>query len=111
MKKTKLETTMHSDALEVPSSQENKVPSDLPSPSAALIRSKPSAAQLEIIGSSPSRKARRVVTYAESSDDEAPFAYGASNSQRRRGKARAVVKDEDDFEVDEDDIAEDDGTL
>ncbi|KAG9258396.1 DNA mismatch repair protein msh6 [Emericellopsis atlantica] len=111
MKKTKLETTMNSDALEVPSSQENQIPSDLPSPSTAPTRSKPSAVKLEIVGSSPSRKAKKVVTYAESSDDEEPFAYGASSSQSRRARATAVVKDEDDFEVEEDDAAEDDDDI
>ncbi|KAG5986359.1 hypothetical protein E4U43_005541, partial [Claviceps pusilla] len=47
--------------------------------------------------------AKKVVSYAESSDDEHPFNYG-NNTQRtrRRGGARFVVKDEDEYDQDDD---------
>ncbi|KAF4983522.1 hypothetical protein FZEAL_1057 [Fusarium zealandicum] len=46
-------------------------------------------------------KVKKVVTYAESSDDDEPFKFGGASSARRRSKARPVVKDEDDYEEDE----------
>ncbi|KAG6059312.1 hypothetical protein E4U17_006499 [Claviceps sp. LM77 group G4] len=89
-----------SDVIESPSSQENADP-------ASTVRStartnakrthdkKPSA----VITSSPSRKAKKVVSYAESSDDEGPFNHGNSTQRtRRRGGARPVVKDEDEYD-------------
>jgi DNA mismatch repair protein MSH6 len=49
------------------------------------------------------QQAKKVVNYAESSDDEEPFTF-ASSKQRRRTTGRAVVKeeDEDDFDLGED---------
>lgn len=41
---------------------------------------------------------KKAVNYAESSDeDDEPFAYGAASQTRRRGRARNVVNDEDDY--------------
>lgn len=57
---------------------------------------KPSTA----FGSSPSRKVKKVTSYAESSDDEKPFNYGSRTQTRRRGRARTVVKDEDEYDED-----------
>ncbi|KAL6837211.1 DNA repair protein [Trichoderma camerunense] len=52
----------------------------------------------EIAPSSPIRKGKRAVNYAESSDDDEPFAYGAASQTRRRGRAaRNVVRDEDEY--------------
>lgn len=46
-----------------------------------------------------------MVTYAESSDEEEPFTYGAASQARRRNRARPAVKDEDDYD-EEDAVAE-----
>ncbi|PNP51768.1 hypothetical protein THARTR1_07537 [Trichoderma harzianum] len=52
----------------------------------------------EVAPSSPIRKGKRAVNYAESSDDDEPFAYGAASQTRRRGRAaRNVVRDEDEY--------------
>lgn len=41
---------------------------------------------------------KRAVNYAESSDEDEPFAYGAASQTRRRGRAtRNVVRDEDEY--------------
>ncbi|KAH6663257.1 DNA mismatch repair protein msh6 [Plectosphaerella plurivora] len=59
--------------------------------------------------SSPSRKTKKAIDYAESSDeDEDPFPVMASQRNRRRVKTRAPVIDEDDFELDEEAEAQDD---
>ncbi|KAL2676569.1 hypothetical protein Neosp_010332 [[Neocosmospora] mangrovei] len=68
-----------SDAIEPPSSQENE----------------------------STVKVKKVVSYAESSDDE-PFTFGAS-STRRRSRARPSVKDEDDYDEQDVEQAEDTG--
>lgn len=42
---------------------------------------------------------KKVVSYAESSEDEEPFNHGNSTQRaRRRGGARPVVKDEDEYD-------------
>ena len=52
-------------------------------------------------------QAKKVVSYAESSDeDDDPFTYGASTQARRRNKTRQVVQDDD-----EDDYGEPDGDV
>ncbi|KAL7906037.1 DNA repair protein [Trichoderma velutinum] len=52
----------------------------------------------EVAPSSPIRKGKRAVNYAESSDEDEPFAYGAASQTRRRGRAtRNVVQDEDEY--------------
>ncbi|KAL7939275.1 DNA repair protein [Trichoderma chlorosporum] len=52
----------------------------------------------EVAPSSPIRKGKKAVNYAESSDEDEPFAYGAASQSRRRGRAaRNVVNDEDDY--------------
>lgn len=43
---------------------------------------------------------KKVTSYAESSDDEKPFNYGSRTQTRRRGRARTVVKDEDEYDED-----------
>ncbi|KAH7324336.1 muts domain V-domain-containing protein [Stachybotrys elegans] len=90
-----------SDAPEPPSSQEN-MESTVETVRAVKKVSQLAAAQ----GSSPTRKVKKVVSYAESSDeDEDPFAHERHRpSQQRRSRARAVVRDEDDY--DEEDAAE-----
>ncbi|KID77648.1 DNA mismatch repair protein msh6 [Metarhizium brunneum] len=110
---TKLSTPVpSSDAIEPPSSQENADPvtatkttsSTLLSPTTMNPRTRstndvtPKAVQ----SGTPTRKTKKVVSYAESSDEEQPFNY-SSKSQTRRGRARRTVKDEDEF--DEDDVA------
>ncbi|UNI24880.1 DNA mismatch repair protein msh6 [Purpureocillium takamizusanense] len=113
-----------SDALEPPSSQENDTINSESRP--ATLRSSPTTMTSGLRAShlstpkgldekSPSRKAaRKVVNYAESSDDDdEPFSYGASQP-RRRTKARPVIRDEDEFggsdaeaqDDDDDDIAD-----
>ncbi|KAG6022209.1 hypothetical protein E4U41_002296 [Claviceps citrina] len=99
-----------SDVVEPSSSQENADPvSTAKSTNTALLppstamkssakRAKEPVPKAEMF-SSPSRKAKKVVSYAESSDEEEPFNYGNSTQKktRRRGGARPVVKDEDEF--------------
>ncbi|KAG6066119.1 hypothetical protein E4U32_006492 [Claviceps aff. humidiphila group G2b] len=89
-----------SDVIESPSSQENADPvstvkSTARSNAKRTHDKKPSA----VMTSSPSRKVKKVVSYAESSDDEEPFNHGNSTQRaRRRGGARPVVKDEDEYD-------------
>ncbi|KAG6009192.1 hypothetical protein E4U21_003045 [Claviceps maximensis] len=99
-----------SDMIEPPSSQENadpvstvKKPTRNPSFSSATTKSTAKrtidTTSEVLIPSSPSRKAKKVVSYAESSDDEQPFNYGNSTQRsRRRGGARPAVKEEDDYD-------------
>jgi DNA mismatch repair protein MSH6 len=81
-----------SDVLEPPSSQENM-------DSTVRRKSKSALANSSVAGSSPTRKAKKVVTYAESSDEE-PFAY-SRKSAPRRSRTRSVIKDEDEYDEDE----------
>ncbi|KAI1393068.1 DNA mismatch repair protein Msh6 [Hypoxylon trugodes] len=80
-----------SDALEPSSSQENHG-------SAATI--KQSLATRNFMDSSPSRKTKKTVNYAESSDeDEDVFVAMKASQTRRRGRQQPrVVDDEDDYE-------------
>ncbi|EEU38173.1 uncharacterized protein NECHADRAFT_48223 [Fusarium vanettenii 77-13-4] len=87
-----------SDAIEPPSSQENE----------STVK-KPKSTMNDALPSSPTRKVKKVVSYAESSDDE-PFTFGAS-STRRRPRARPSVKDEDDYDEEEVEQAEDTDTM
>ncbi|OTA87174.1 hypothetical protein M434DRAFT_399609 [Hypoxylon sp. CO27-5] len=107
-----------SDALEPSSSQENhgsaatvKVSSNdsLPSPATpteAMIK-QPLSAQ-PVMDSSPSRKARKTVSYAESSDDDEDVFVAMKASQaRRRGRQQSrVVDEEDDYEESRDNPVE-----
>ncbi|KAI8659214.1 DNA mismatch repair protein [Fusarium sp. Ph1] len=94
---TKLSTPVpSSDAIEPPSSQENE----------STVK-KPKSTMNDALPSSPTRKVKKVVSYAESSDDE-PFTFGAS-SARRRSRARPSVKDEDDYDEEDAEQAEDTG--
>ncbi|PTB65839.1 DNA repair protein [Trichoderma citrinoviride] len=91
---TKLSTPVpSSDAPEPPSSQENM------ESTAKRSRSRPiKASDSDMAPSSPVRKGKKAVNYAESSDEEEPFAYGAASQARRRGRARnTVVDDEDEY--------------
>ncbi|KAL9949896.1 DNA mismatch repair protein msh6 [Verticillium nonalfalfae] len=83
-----------SDALEPPSSQENM---DSTVTKKATITS-------NVLPSSPSRKTRKAVNYAESSDEyDDPFDDVPAPRNRRRVRARgAVLDDEDDFAADPD---------
>ncbi|RFU76982.1 dna mismatch repair msh6 [Trichoderma arundinaceum] len=78
-----------SDAPEPTSSQENM--------ESTVKRTKGKASDSEIPPSSPIRKGKKTVNYAESSDEDEPFAYGAASQTRRRGRARNVVRDEDEY--------------
>ncbi|KAM3431334.1 hypothetical protein MY4824_007186 [Beauveria thailandica] len=88
-----------SDALEPSSSQENldavscskNAPS---SPTMALKATpKPRSALKDSAGSSPGRKSRKAVSYAESSEDDEPV----STLNRRRTRTRPVQDDEDEY--------------
>ncbi|KAJ3458766.1 hypothetical protein MRS44_012875 [Fusarium solani] len=95
---TKLSTPVpSSDAIEPPSSQENE----------STVKKPKSTMNNDALPSSPTRKVKKVVSYAESSDDE-PFTFGAS-SARRRSRARPSVKDEDDYDEEDAEQAEDTG--
>ncbi|KAI5458256.1 DNA mismatch repair protein msh6 [Mariannaea sp. PMI_226] len=83
-----------SDAPEPPSSQEN-------------MKSGTEAPKNNALPSSPTRKIKKVVNYAESSDEDEPFNFG-SMPTRRRTRARQVVKDDDEYGEDDNDVAEDD---
>ncbi|PFH62670.1 hypothetical protein XA68_12541 [Ophiocordyceps unilateralis] len=49
--------------------------------------------------SSPSRKVKKAVNYAESTDDDEPLTCSAASTRRRRGRsARLAVKDEDEYD-------------
>ncbi|KAJ4182391.1 DNA mismatch repair protein msh6 [Fusarium falciforme] len=97
---TKLSTPVpSSDAIEPPSSQENE----------STVKKPKSTMNNDALPSSPTRKVKKVVSYAESSDDE-PFTFGAS-SARRRSRARPSVKDEDDYDEEDAEQAEDTDTM
>lgn len=52
---------------------------------------------------------KKVVSYAESSDEDEPFKYGNSTKSRRATRARNVIKDEDEYdEEDAGDVMADD---
>ncbi|KAK2608567.1 DNA mismatch repair protein msh6 [Conoideocrella luteorostrata] len=122
-----------SDAIEPPSSQENADPALTKNPVRNALLSptrmnssakRASGATSEsVIGGSPTRKAslgfnlsRRFLEASDDDDDEddEPFNYGNRAQPRRRGRARPVVKDEDEYDEqdavsegdDDDDIAD-----
>ncbi|KAJ4004729.1 DNA mismatch repair protein msh6 [Fusarium irregulare] len=88
-----------SDAIEPPSSQENLD---------ATVKKSASKMKHDALPSSPTRKVKKVVSYAESSDEDEPFQFGgASKQRRRRARVIPVVKDEDDYEEEEEEVAQD----
>ncbi|AEO68115.1 uncharacterized protein THITE_2117497 [Thermothielavioides terrestris NRRL 8126] len=109
-----------SDALEPSSSQENRDAST--TKVASLTRLSPAATPAKIVKkqpvsakpslhSSPSRKAKKVVNYAESSDEDDDAIFAALKPRRsRQRRSRAAVSDEEDEDTyqDEADNAEDD---
>ncbi|CAH0023915.1 unnamed protein product [Clonostachys rhizophaga] len=104
--KVKLSTPVpSSDALEPPSSQENMdaASADLPSPTVLPTRSSRTA-------SKPMKKeTRKVVSYAESSDDDKdPFEFEAPLNTRRRARKSAVIDEEDEYDEDENAAADQD---
>ncbi|KAL6876927.1 DNA repair protein [Trichoderma novae-zelandiae] len=96
---TKLSTPVpSSDAPEPPSSQENMESTVERTKSKASEARSIKASDSDMAPSSPVRKGKKAVNYAESSDEDEPFAYGAASQARRRGRARNnVVKDEDEY--------------
>ena len=69
----------------------------------------------QVAGSSPSRKAKKVVSYAESDgdDDEDAFDPAGISSKRRKSRLSKVVESDDDTEdvfIGGLDEADDDGT-
>ncbi|GAB1317668.1 DNA mismatch repair protein msh6 [Madurella fahalii] len=107
-----------SDAVEPWSSQENRdepsaklVSIGFPSPTIpADTVGKQSVQITASLHSSPSRKAKKVVNYAESSDDDDGEVFAALNARRnRQRRSRAPVPDEDDednYEAEEKDLEE-----
>ncbi|KAF7553926.1 hypothetical protein G7Z17_g3292 [Cylindrodendrum hubeiense] len=106
-----------SDAIEPPSSQENmasglKVAKPLSSPTASLAKPKQVPTdKSDALPSSPTRKIKKVVSYAESSDEDEPFKYNKSSTTRRRTRARQVVKDEDDYDEETEEVAEEEDDM
>ncbi|KAI1363313.1 DNA mismatch repair protein msh6 [Xylaria arbuscula] len=102
-----------SDAIEPSSSQENHdCPTVTPGNKKRTVSTKP------VMGSSPSRKAKKTVSYAESSDDdddEDIFAAMEASRSRRRVSQRSkaiVEEDEDDYqELDDGAALEDDDEM
>ncbi|KAK3385156.1 muts domain V-domain-containing protein [Podospora didyma] len=86
-----------SDAPEPLSSQENRDASTVKKPS---VKIQPSMA------SSPSRKTRKAVSYAESSDDDEDVFASLKSSRTRQRRPRATIPDDDD---DDDDVYEAEG--
>ncbi|KAI1858510.1 uncharacterized protein JN550_012557 [Neoarthrinium moseri] len=106
-----------SDAIEPSSSQENHSEAtvkvfkkSLPSPvTPAELPIKQVAPAKMALGSSPSRKVKKTVSYAESSDDDEDVVVSRKPVRSQRNRARAVVQDdEDDYEEDGQDAAADD---
>ena len=97
-----------SDALEPSTSQEN-----IGSATTVKQTAAPSK-KVAIMGSSPSRKAKKVVNYAESDDDDDEDVFvameAAQSRRRNRQRARITEDDEDDYELANDaDVADEDG--
>ncbi|KAL2163373.1 hypothetical protein VTH06DRAFT_5430 [Thermothelomyces fergusii] len=94
-----------SDAIEPSSSQENR----------DMTAAKAVANKEPTLHSSPSRKAKKVVNYAESSDEDDDEIFATLKARRsRQRRPRATVADEDDgdtYEADENDVEEDDDDL
>ncbi|KAL2024975.1 hypothetical protein VTK56DRAFT_3674 [Thermocarpiscus australiensis] len=105
-----------SDAIHPSSSQENKdISTDKTTPPETL--EKRAANAKAGLNSSPSRKAKKVINYAESSDEDAGELFSRLKTRARKGRSRATVPDEDDedayeagandFEEEDDDGLED----
>ncbi|AEO59871.1 hypothetical protein MYCTH_2308482 [Thermothelomyces thermophilus ATCC 42464] len=94
-----------SDAIEPSSSQENRDTTTV----------KSVADEEATLHSSPSRKAKKTVNYAESSDEDDDEIFATLKARRsRQRRPRATVADEDDgdtYEADENDYEEDDDDL
>ncbi|KAK3182547.1 DNA mismatch repair protein msh6 [Lecanicillium sp. MT-2017a] len=95
-----------SDMLEPPSSQENidsvskaTVKAAESSPTVAVESNAKPRPAMAVNGSSPTRKGRKVVSYAESSEDDEPVSSRGTQN-RRRNRVRQVVNDEDDYDED-----------
>ncbi|KAM0262124.1 hypothetical protein ACHAQJ_001866 [Trichoderma viride] len=86
-----------SDAPEPTSSQENMESTVKRSKGKFAEATSNKASESEIPPSSPTRKGKKAVNYAETSDEDEPFAYGAALQTRRRGRARNVVNEEEDY--------------
>ncbi|RDA83381.1 hypothetical protein CP532_4721 [Ophiocordyceps camponoti-leonardi (nom. inval.)] len=99
------------------STKANSLPKPKPEPSSKLCTPVPSSDAIEPPDenlraadnqSSPSRKVKKAINYAESSDDDEPFSRGGTASSRRRRRigrsTQPAVKDEDEYDLkDEDD--------
>ncbi|KAI0859683.1 DNA mismatch repair protein msh6 [Xylaria cubensis] len=97
-----------SDAIEPSSSQENHR-----STSVTPTNKKPVASAKIVMGSSPSRKAKKKVSYAESSDDDDDedvfAALEVARSRRRGQRAKPIVEeDEDDYKEADEGVANED---
>ncbi|CZT09518.1 probable DNA mismatch repair protein [Rhynchosporium graminicola] len=98
-----------SDAVAPSSSQENEnggIPKEvedtcLLSPSTPAKRALQTNATSLVLGSSPSRKAKKVVSYAESDDEDDEDAYDPAGSNTRRRAAAPKAKIEEDDEDDD----------
>ncbi|KAH7251546.1 muts domain V-domain-containing protein [Fusarium tricinctum] len=87
-----------SDVIEPPSSQENLD---------ATIKKSSTKMNHDVLPSSPTRKIKKIVSYAESSEEDEPFQFGGPSTSRRRSRVpRQVVKDEDDYEEAEEEEAD-----
>jgi DNA mismatch repair protein MSH6 len=91
-----------SDAPEPPSSQENMPCSTLKK------EGKPALATIPAVGSSPTRATKKTVNYAESSDEDEPFAPSRASRARRTRARQTLVKDEDEYTEDDEAAAVDD---
>ncbi|OIW28118.1 DNA mismatch repair protein Msh6 [Coniochaeta ligniaria NRRL 30616] len=111
-----------SDAVEPWSSQENKDSTAvkvanmaLPSPVTPAKNQLKQLASKPTITSSPSRKAKKPVTYAESSDEDDEDAFlprKPSRANQRRSRTTTILEDdEDDFQLDNDAAAEEDDDI
>ncbi|KAH7018479.1 muts domain V-domain-containing protein [Microdochium trichocladiopsis] len=86
-----------SDAIEPSSSQENQhegTPREDATPRAKI----PAITKTLVVGSSPSRKAKKAVNYAESSDDDDQDVFEALKVRRSRHRSRVAEPDDDDFD-------------
>ncbi|KAK3376596.1 muts domain V-domain-containing protein [Lasiosphaeria ovina] len=95
-----------SDAVEPSSSQENT--------NTSTVKKKQVVSVTASMASSPSRKVKKVVSYAESSDDEGSDAFVSLRTSRtRQRRSRTAVPDDDDdeedvYEAEDNAVAEDD---
>ncbi|TVY81493.1 DNA mismatch repair protein msh6 [Lachnellula suecica] len=94
-----------SDAMGPSSSQENEnggipeeVDNGLPSPTTPAKRVSQQATNGNSVGSSPSRKAKKVVSYAESDDDDEDAFDPAGISTQRQRKRKPIIEEDEDEE-------------